>query len=199
MLLACAIFADTLVRTPRHRRILIVVFGIATVATYLFVPTWLMTTSPLRQFVLGARWVFVYLLGMEARAFDAAKWGRVLPQVVAYAAIIAAGVIGIRGVGGIRSALVLTAIDSAIAIVLLLGARAGASWAGVARLGSSGGLLLGVYVSHYLWLELLMRLVPPTAINPTAWILVAWTLVFSAACATAWALGLSRWTRPAVV
>lgn len=199
ILLLCAVLAESLIRRPIHRRIFIGVFGILAVLTSLYAPVaWY--ANPIRQFIWGARWPLVYALGMEVRASKGRNLGPVLP-IVLLGTIILTGVLGAYDLTPYPLRLyTLTATTLYIfgSVLLLYGAHSGHHWFVADRLAWGGPFLLGIYVSHYLWLEVMLKLLPTTALRMSVWIPVVWAAVFSLALSTTWLLRSFRITRPAV-
>jgi hypothetical protein len=95
--------------------------------------------------------------------------------------------------------IVMTLLCGTAAFSMLAGARANATWFGAAALAWGGDYLLGIYVSHHLWLDILARLIPTHQSWPAVlWIPFAWTVCFVLAVLVTRLLLSHRWTRLAV-
>lgn len=196
MLFVSAALAELVARTQRQRTILLVVLGLLSVASCLLIPaTWY--SSAARQFIWGIRWPFMYVLGMEIRARKLQSAGWVLPAV-ALIAIPLSGVLGALDLTAYPlrlytlKATVVYVIGAAAA---LLAAHSGFRWFGVERLAWGGQFLLGIYVSHYLWLNWVLLVLPTSTMRMRVWVPVVWVGVFGAALATSWILRSIRSTR----
>jgi surface polysaccharide O-acyltransferase-like enzyme len=202
-LIACAVLAELFARTPTQRRTLLVVAGVLQLAVWILVPASAMPNYGLRQFIQGGRWVFTYVAGMELRAaemphFDARTW-----TVVGIGSALGAGTLAVfthaqptTPGGQIAMAL----LCGTAAFSMLAGALTGATWFGVAALAWAGDYLLGIYVSHHLWLDILARIFPEHQKWPAAiWIPFAWAVCFGVAVLVTRLLLSSRWTRLAVI
>lgn len=196
MLFISATLAELFARTRRRRQILLVVLGALSVASCLLLPPqWYANAA--RQFIWGVRWPFMYVLGMEIRAARLKSAGWVLPAV-ALVAILLSGVLGAFDLTEYPLRLYTlqaTVIYAVGAAALLLAAHAGFRWFGVERLAWGGQFLLGIYVSHYLWLNWVLRVLPTSAMRMRVWVPVVWVGVFGAALATSWVLRSIRSTR----
>jgi peptidoglycan/LPS O-acetylase OafA/YrhL len=200
MLFACALIADVLVRTPTQRRVLIVVFAALAVAAYWLVPQSALPDNGIRQFIMGARWPLTYLLGMELRASVRRPERSSLYAVVAVVGVCGAGLITVF-LGRTPPLLAWTLVNAAncaAAYALLAGARSGMRWLGVDRFAWGGDYLLGIYLAHHLWLEVLVRFVPSHSMPAALWMPFAWAVCFGMAILTTRLLLSSRYTRRAV-
>lgn len=197
MLFACALLADVLVRTPGQRRALMVISAVIAVVTWILVPPSALPDNGIRQFIMGARWLFTYLLGMELRG-TARRAGRaVLYASAAVGGVCSAGLITVF-FGRTPQVVAWIAVNLAnggAAYAFLAGARNGMRWLGIRRFAWGGDYLLGIYVSHHLWLEVLARLIPPHSMPAVVWMPFAWSICFSASILTTRALLSSRYTR----
>lgn len=199
MLLACALLCDVLIRGARSRRIAIVLCVVATVGIYIVGTSGV--PANMVNFALAPRWFLVYLGGMEIRSRVPSSSIAPLAGVTAIGSIAAVGVL--RVFGGHLPVPVSATIETALwvigALAVLLGATAGMTWFGAARLAWGREYFLGIYVTHVLWLGAFFTLVPPDALRPAVWILVAWVFCFSGASMTTYALKSFRLTRPMVM
>jgi branched-subunit amino acid ABC-type transport system permease component len=71
-------------------------------------------------------------------------------------------------------------------------------WLGVERFAWGGDYLLGIYLAHHLWLEVLVRFVPSHSMPAALWMPLAWAICFGMAVLTTRLLLSSRYTRRAV-
>jgi len=201
-LFACAVLAEVFARTPTMRRALLVTSGVVQLAVWLLVPAAALPNYGIRQFIEGARWLFVYVAGMELRAARAVP-GR--PSVwigTALGCSAAAGVVAMFTHAQptvLVPEIVLFVLNGVVAFAALAGARAGARWFGVGRLAWGGDYLLGIYCSHHLWLDILARIIPPHSLPALLWMPFAWTVCFGVGILVTGALLKSRFTRPAVI
>ena len=200
-LFACALLAELLARTPLTRRLLIGIAAVATLAIWVFVPMSALPKYGIRQFIEGGRWVVVYVTGMEVRAMKSVGGHGHLWMSLAVVCSIAAGTFAIF-VGPqpttLGPAIVMFFLNCTVAASLLAGARVGAKWFGVGRLGWGGDYLLGVYVAHSMCLSILLRIIPASSMPVYVWLPFGWAVGFGAALGITHLLLSSRWTRLAV-
>lgn len=201
VLLACALLSDVFVIGARSRRIGIALCVVVTLALY-----WSGAAEAIpaawQNFVLASRYLLVYLGGMEIRAMGPLpSLSRGLLGTLAGVTIIAVGIIG--GVSSrlpVPLALTLeTTLWSVCVISVLLGAASGMRWFGSAHLAWGREYLIGVYLSHVIWLATFVTLVPPASMRPVLWIPLAWVFCFAGASATTWVLLSIPLSRPVVV
>ena len=200
MLFACALIADTLATTPGRRRALLVLSAAVAVAAWTVIPPSALPDNGIRQFIMGARWLVTYLLGMQLRGAIKHTGRATLYAAAAAGGALIAGLITVfygRAPQIVPWAAVNVANGGA-AYALLAGARNGMGWLGIRRFAWGGDYLLGIYVSHHLWLEVLARIVPPHSMPAAVWIPFAWSMCFAASILTTRLLLSSRYTRLAV-
>jgi fucose 4-O-acetylase-like acetyltransferase len=200
-LLACAVLAEMFARTPMTRRLLLLAAAAVQLAVWILVPSSALPQFGVRQFILGGRWVVLYVAGMELRArksVPGSAFGWVCAAILASAA--AGGLALIVGAqpGG-RSQYVMFLLNATVAVALLAGSRVGAEWFGVGALSWGGDYLLGIYVSHALWLFILLQLVSATSMPAYVWLPFGWAICFGAAVIVTRLLLSSRWTRRSVI
>lgn len=199
MLVYCAIAAELLVRGPLARRLLIGVCVVLTLVMY-WAGSWeAIATHPLANFLLAPRWFLAYLAGMEIRA-TVSKTPSALAQLPALVGVVAVGMMRVNAslIDPRLYTTVETAVWVGIALVLLWGAHAGLTWFGAARLSWGRDYLIGVYITHVVWLELFAGLLPPWTLRNLYWIPLAWAATLLAATATVALLRSNRVTRVAV-
>jgi peptidoglycan/LPS O-acetylase OafA/YrhL len=199
MLVVFAVLAEATISTPPLRRGLLVLLGIVAVATSLLAPIeW--QCSPWRQFLFGARWPFMYVVGMEIRALPQRALGAT-PWLAAGFLAILTGLLGIVDTSPypfpLYSVSAVVAY-SGVTALLLFAIRAGDRSFGTHSLRWGGPYLLGIYVSHYLWLELLVDLLPPGPFSAWLWVPLAWASVLAASLGTTALLYHFKYTRIAV-
>jgi peptidoglycan/LPS O-acetylase OafA/YrhL len=201
VLLACALLSDVFVGGARSRRIGIALCVVVTLALY-----WsgvAGTTPPEWQnFVLASRYLLVYLGGMEIRAMAPFRApSRARAGALVAVTIVGVGIVGIvSGLLPVPLALTLeTTLWSGCVFAVLAGAASGMRWFGTARLAWGREYLIGVYLSHVIWLATFVRFVPPSSLPPALWIPAGWVFCFAGASATTWALLTIPFTRPVVV
>jgi peptidoglycan/LPS O-acetylase OafA/YrhL len=197
-LFACAVIAETFVKTPALRRALLVVAAIVQLAVYLFVTPAMTPNWAIRQYIAGARWVFMYLAGMEVRSVSRMPGSAGGWTVTAIAASVAAGTVAWFA-GGQPTTLVpeivLFALNGLVAVSLLAGTRTGAKWFGAGKLAWGGDYLLGIYVTHGLWLAMLARVISVKSIRVSVWLPVGWLLIFGVSLGVTHLLLRNRYTR----
>jgi surface polysaccharide O-acyltransferase-like enzyme len=81
------------------------------------------------------------------------------------------------------------------ALLVLRGATSGITWFGAARLSWARDYLLGVYVSHVLWVAIISKIVPPGTLPDALWIAVVWAVSLLASTLTVAVLRSNRLTR----
>jgi len=188
------------VRGARSRRVAIVLCAAVTLVLLWSGIAAAVTDVTWRNFALASLWLLTYLGGMEVRA--AARLPRPTTGLAWLTAVPIVGA-GFLAVEAARFApplatTLLYALLTAGALLLVLGAASGLHWFGVARLAWGRDYLIGIYLSHVIWLSTLAKLVPPSALVPAVWIPLVWALSFAGACLTTWALLSFRITRAAV-
>lgn len=200
VLLVCALLADTVVRNTLSRRVAIAACVAVTLWLYwsgvaaAAPPAW-------QNFVLSPRYLLVYLAGMEMRASAPQRVVPSLVMAVAAVAVIGVGMVRVE-IGHFSDAMastMATLLWDVGALAVLLGAVRGMRWFGAARLAWGRDYLIGVYLSHVVWLVVFVSVLPPSAMDLVLWIPLAWVTVFGAASATTWALLSNRFTRPLVL
>lgn len=199
VLMLCAAMAELLVGSSRSRRVLIVLSALGVLATYLFViPRFGLPTTSLRQFVQVARWALAYLLGMELRATPPGRTRIPGSAALAFTGVLTAGVVSGLVVQAPAAQAGLVLIDCAVALLAIRSAQSGENWLRVSTLSWGGSYLLGVYVSHYLWIELLARAMPPSSWPVGMWIAASWAGALLLSLATTKLLLTTSFTRPTV-
>ncbi len=202
LLLYCAVAAELLVHNSIQRRITIGACILLTLALYQFAPLREIYTGPVQHFILAPRWFAVYLGGMELRALGEMRPPGLLARAAFPVSVLAAGTVGVLYGDLTRplSITVQTVLWSIGAFVLLWGAASGVTWLGVGRLAWGSDYLIGVYVSHVLWLQLFLALVPRAGGLPgSVWIAAGWAFTLAGATLTTLALKSNKVTRPIVV
>ncbi|MDR3686340.1 MAG: acyltransferase [Coriobacteriia bacterium] len=201
-LFACAVFAELFARTPFQRRALLVATGVITLAVWFLVPNSALPDYGIRQFIEGGRWLFVYVAGMELRAAAKVPFGPRTWMALGIGSALAAGTLAVfthAQPTALTAQIVMTVLCGTAAFSMLAATRVNATWFGVASLAWGGEFLLGIYVSHHLWLDILARLIPSHQSWPAVlWIPFAWTVCFTAAVLVTKLLLAHRWTRLAV-
>lgn len=177
MLFYCALFVEVFVKNKTARRLLIVLGIAATAGIYYYVPLGQVYASPLQHFILGPRWLFVYLLGMEIRSMKKINLPSWMLFLTAPILILSAGILGFLTRTAWTSPLVIipaTALWILAALNLLIIAKDNKSYAGIEKLWWGKDYLLGVYLSHVIWLGIFISLVPQNIISGNLWILSGW-------------------------
>lgn len=201
MLLACALLCDVVVSDSRSRR---VAMGLCVLVAFLLVWTGVVASVKnvtWADFVLAPAWLFTYLAGMEVRAASALPTPSLGLAALAVVAVVGVGVVRVLG-GPVPSPAYETVeivLWSGGSILVLLGAASGIKWLGVAKLAWGRDYLIGIYLSHVMWLVLFIALVSPNSMNPALWIPVAWAFTFTGASLTTWVLKSIPLTRPVVI
>jgi fucose 4-O-acetylase-like acetyltransferase len=200
-LFVCALIAETLARTTRARRVLIVSSLLIQLGVWVFVTPAHMPHYAIRQFINGGRWVFTYLLGMELRGMQTVPgspgtWG----ATALVTAMTAGALATFTGAQPTTFApeLAMFSLNATAALALLAGARTGTRWFGVGRLAWGGDYLLGVYVSHGLWVAMLVRVMPVASMPVGLWLAAAWAICLAVAVLVTKLLLSSRATRLSV-
>ncbi|HET6351092.1 MAG TPA: acyltransferase [Coriobacteriia bacterium] len=198
VLFYCAVAAEVGARTPLWRRILLVVCVVLLCAL-----DWsprlqaLTTTFGIQNFWYAPRWFAAYLAGMEFRAAGRMKRPPVPIQLLVPLSILGAG--ALRIYGAVLPPWLATSASTLMWAttvgVLLWGAAAEFSWWGADKLAWGGNFLIGIYLTHVIWLDLFQSKVPLTAMPDAAWIASAWLFCFVMATAATIALRSNRFTR----
>jgi peptidoglycan/LPS O-acetylase OafA/YrhL len=197
-LFACALLAELFARTPTSRRALLITAGVVQLCVWLFLPKSMIPNFAIRQYIAGARWVFMYVAGMELRAATRVRGTALAWTTTAVVASILAGTIAIftgAQPETLVPEIVLFCLNGAVALSLLAGARVGAQWFGARRLAWGGDYLLGIYVTHGLWLAIMIRMMSAKAMPAVVWLPFGWTVIFGISVAVTHVLLSSRWTR----
>jgi surface polysaccharide O-acyltransferase-like enzyme len=200
MLLFCALASDLLIRDARSRRVAIALCAAVTLALIWSGMAAAVTDVTWHDFALASLWLLTYLGGMEVRAAKRLPKPSVRVAWVAAVPILGAGLLSVEAshfAPPLATTLVY-AFLTAGALALVLGAASGFEWFGVARFAWGRDYLIGIYLSHVIWLSTLARLVPPAALVPAVWIPLVWALSFAGASLTTWAFLSFRITRPIV-
>jgi hypothetical protein len=200
-LMVCALLAEGFAKTAVSRRGLLAAAALVQLAVWLFVQPEGLPHNAIRQFVEGGRWVFVYVLGMELRAAPTVSGSGRLWIALAATASLAAGLLAIPLGPQPTDALpqmVMFCLNGTVALSLLAGARAGVHWFGAASLAWGGHYLLGIYVSHGLWLAILIRFVSASSMPVGVWLVFGWIACFGASLLVTRVLLAHRLTRLAV-
>lgn len=202
-LFVCAVTAEIFARTPTSRRILLVASLLLQIAVWTFVPASALPPYGLRQYIEGARWLFLYVLGMELRSARTIPGSATAWTAIGLLSLIATGALGTvlhAQSTSLVSGTVLGTLSAVTTVSMLAGALKGARWFGVARLGWGGEYLIGVYVIHHIWLDVLARVFPDhRAYPPALWIPFAWLVCFSLAVLTTKVLLSHKYTRASVL
>jgi surface polysaccharide O-acyltransferase-like enzyme len=189
MLFYAAVVVELLVRSDAARRALIVCAAATMVIVFAVFPQSAWPVDTLRYYVLAPRWLMLYLLGMELRAD---RRVHSLPAGL-FATAVAAGLayVGVTtllpSAAAMNPALALTLFSTANAVVALgtvgLAVRC-PDQTMLSRLAWGGPLLLGVYVTHYFWLEAWVIVSGQGVGHTAAWIVAGWIVCGSLAIAT---------------
>lgn len=201
MLVYCAVVIELFVHNAAQRRIALGVAVLATLAIYWFGPNGAIAASPMANFFYAPRWFIAYLGGMEIRAIGAKKTPTWFYTSAVAASMLIVGLFRLEN-SLFSPSLVLT-VETALwvtgALLILYGAVSGNRWFGVERLAWGKDYLVGVYVSHVLWLEIIAAAVPPTqSMLGAPWIIAAWAFCMLMSTLTVAALRSNRITRWAV-
>lgn len=200
-LMACAVIAEVFVRSHGARRALMVVAAVIQLAVWFLVSWDQLPPLAVRQYIEGARWVLLYLAGMELRSREhLGGSSRPWIAVAAGASLIAGALAALWGAQPTTPLpqIVMFCLNASVAIALLGGARAGVHWSGAASLAWGGNYLLGIYVSHGLVLAILARVIWSGGMPVLAWLPFGWLIAFGVSLLTTRLLLSSRWTRLAV-
>ncbi|MDO8848033.1 MAG: acyltransferase [Coriobacteriia bacterium] len=196
MLIYFAIAVEILARNALMRRLLLGLCIALTVALY-WSPLWeTVATHPLANFLLAPRWLVAYLAGMEVRASRL----RPAPRSLLWLAPAAMVAVGLLRLGSsLLDPRVHTTLETTLwigtALAILWGARNGLAWFGVDRLAWGRDYLIGVYVTHILWLQFFFAIVPSWKVTSIVWVPLMWAAVLGAATLTVWLLRSNRVTR----
>lgn len=201
MLIYCAVIIELFVHNATQRRIALGVAVLATLAIFWFAPNDIIGASPLANFIYGPRWVVAYLGGMEIRALGPRKTPAWFYTVTVLASMLLVGIFRLEN--PLFSTPVILTVETTLwtvgALLILQGAVSGNRWFGVDRLAWGKDYLVGVYISHVLWLEIIAETVPPNHMMLGApWIIAAWAFCMLMATLTVAALRSNRITRWAV-
>ncbi|HET6350774.1 MAG TPA: acyltransferase [Coriobacteriia bacterium] len=200
MLIVCAVIVEMLVRTDRARVVFLLVCCIVAAASAVYSEALWVRLAEVRQFALGTRWVLVYCLGMQVRSMRR-------PQTFVHNIAGFAVVVAVLGWLGLQSdadypvrlyRLLPTALFTAAAVLILLAAHSGRGPSALARFQWGGRYLIGIYASHYLWLEIFATFVPVGNTAPLVWATLAWAFASSMALGTSYALSRGRYTKALV-
>jgi hypothetical protein len=197
-LMVCALLAEGLATTPTARRALLVAAALIQLCVWVFVQPADLPHNAARQFVEGARWVFVYIAGMELRGLPGVPGSARLWITLAGGASVAAGLLAIplgAQPTGTLPQIAMFCLNGTVALALLAGARAGVHWFGAASLAWGGHYLLGIYVSHGLWLAILIRFISAMSMPVGVWLVFGWAMCFGAALLVTRALLSHRVTK----
>jgi hypothetical protein len=200
-LFACALAAEMFARTDAGRRALLVVMAVLQLAIWAFLPQSMIPNFAIRQFINGARWIFIYAAGMEIRAADRPLGTPTFWTAGGLVALVSAGLLAtITGAQptGFWQQIAMFLLNGTVAVSLLAGARVNAKWFGARHLAWGGDYLLGVYCSHGLWLAILIRFVSADSMPVPVWLVFGWVVCFGAALLVTNGLLSTRWTRLAV-
>lgn len=197
MLIYCAILVELLARNALMRRVLLVLAIAGTVALY-WSPAWgAVTASPIANFLLASRWLVAYLGGMEVRA---SSLRTAAPKALLWLAPAAMAAVGLLRLGSsLLDSRVHTTLETTLwigtTLAILWGARNGLEWFGVKRLAWGKDYLIGVYITHILWLQFFFTLVPPSTVTSIVWVPLMWAVCLGAASLTVWVLRSNKITR----
>lgn len=201
MLIYCAVVIELFVRNATQRRIALGISIAATLAIYWFARNDIIGASALQNFLYAPRWFVAYLGGMEIRAAGPRKTPAWFYTVTVVASMLIVGVFRLENPWFPTPVIltVETALWVAGALLILQGAVSGNRWFGVERLAWGKDYLVGIYVSHVLWLEILAETVPPNhAMLGAPWIIATWAFCMLMSTLTVAALRSNRITRWAV-
>lgn len=201
MLLYCAIVIELFVHTATQRRIALAIAVVGTLAVYWLVSPDVIATSSIQNFLLGPRWFIAYLGGMEIRAIGPRKTPGWFYEATVIASMLVVGVFRLEN--PLFSSPVIMTVETALwvvgALLILQGATSGTKWFGVSRLAWGRDYLVGIYVSHVLFLEIIASSVPPTLkLYGAPWIIAAWAFCMLMSTVTVAILRSNRVTRWAV-
>lgn len=200
MLFYSAVVAELFARDPLHRRIAIGVCLLGVFALDWSATLQALTAGPLQNFWYAPRWIAAYLLGMEFRALGKLKPPTPLVRSLVPLSIIAAG--ALRVYGGVFPQgwpeLTSTLLWAATVFILLWGATSGVAWAGASRLAWGGSFLIGIYITHIIWLDVFNTLVRVDQLPAPIWILSAWAFSLAAATLITVAMRRTKFTSPLI-
>jgi fucose 4-O-acetylase-like acetyltransferase len=202
MLFYCAVGAELLVHNSGVRRAFIGIGFVLMFVLYWTVPLSTVYASPLYHFIFAPRWFAVYLLGMEIRALGTSARPAPWVLVAALGSLLAAGAVGFAANAAWANPIVVsvaTPLWLAPGVILLWAVASGVGVPGAERFAWGRDDLLGIYVSHLLWLLLFAWLVPPASLPVFVWIPAAWASVLAAATATTALIKAVPFLRPVVV
>jgi peptidoglycan/LPS O-acetylase OafA/YrhL len=196
MLIYCAIIVELLARNVVMRRVLLALAVVLTVVLYVSSQWGAVTAHPLANFLLAPRWLVAYLGGMEVRA----SRERTAPRSLLWLAPAAMVAVGLLRLGSsLLDPRVHTTLETALwvgtALAILWGARNGLEWYGVKRFAWGKDYLIGVYITHILWLQFFFTLVPPWTVTSILWVPAMWAACLGAASLTVWLLRSNKITR----
>lgn len=202
MLIYCAIIIELLVHNAGQRRIALGVAILATLAIYLFAPNEVISSSRFANFIYAPQWFVAYLGGMEIRAMGPRKTPAWFYTAAALALMLIVGVFRLENPLFPSSVVLIveTVLWTVTALLILMGAISSDRWLGLERLAWGKDYLIGIYVSHVLWLDIITVAVPPTqSMWGAPWIVAAWAFCMLMSTLTVAALRSNRVTRRAVV
>jgi hypothetical protein len=200
-LLACAVLADIVIRNATIRRLAIALCFAATaievwsrIDQRFFAP-WIAVRFPY--------WLLVYLCGMELRALKpgtlSRAWSWIL-GIVTLAVMAEAGYLNVKAMFyGVRTFTSAEMLLWLVGALLLVYGAANELWPFLNRFAWGRDYLIGIYLSHVLWLAAFMAIVPAATTRPDVWIACGWVFAFTGASLTTMLLLRSRFTRPVVL
>ncbi len=202
MLVYCAVVIEVFVRTATQRRIAFGIAVAAALAIYWFANNDLIGANPLQNFVYAPRWFIAYLGGMEIRALGPRRTPAWVYQGLAAASMLAVGLFRLQS-ARFSASMVLT-VETTLwvlgAFLILQGAVSGAKWFGAEKLAWGRDYLIGIYVSHVLWLEIYAGAVHANnTLWGAPWIAGTWAFCMAASTLTVALLKSNRFTRPSVI
>jgi surface polysaccharide O-acyltransferase-like enzyme len=188
MLVYLAVVTELAVKTAMARRVGIAAAIALMIAVYWLLPSAQWPQNSLVYFILAPRYLALYLIGMEVRSWPTQRPARVSTYYglclagAAYMAAAAGGLLAIQN--AVVSLTVFSFVNAAIAFALLRAGSLDLPLFGLQRLAWGGSYLLGVYVSHYLWLEVWTILTHRASIPDAVSILAGWCFCFGLAMLT---------------
>lgn len=196
-----AVLAEIVVKSTRLRRLSIGLAFAALVATSFLLGTEVMPANSYVYFVLAARFVLMYLLGMEVRSWAAPHITRTPAYFGALGvSIIISGLIGVGLFPALGNGFVVQQCAwIAVALLLLIGSAAGVDVFKASAFARGGRLMLGVYVTHMIFLNEFASRVGLGTLPSGVWVLLAWTVAFGFSVGATALLSSNRYTRPVVV
>lgn len=201
LLIYIAVGVELFVRSATHRRLAIVAGVVITLLIYVFGSMDAINANPASNFLLASRYAVAYLAGMEIRDAGERRMPAWLFEALAVAGILALGLarVFIAPVSQTLDVTVETVLWIGVALLVLRGAATGVQWFGVRHLAWGRDYLIGVYVTHVIWLPyVVLDWIPAGSMPDIVRIPAVWALTLLLATATVWLLRTNKFTRAVV-